>query len=188
MLNQLLNIYQLQLVVGLDIVKLGESRQIIVSKLGEPDSSEDREYHKTDFYHTREISLEYSYNALKCVSIEIFPHAKVMYGGVDLLSLKYDEALRWIRSLDSNIEEDDDYYGDGFTAHDTQISMGTKLYKEGAIESLMVFSADYWPSAEEREAASQKRVQEIMSRTTEEEAEARLEARMNRVSGPESFR
>lgn len=185
MLNQLLNIYELKLLVGLDIVKLGEDRQAVISRLGMPDSSEDRNSYKCDYYDVRNIHIEYHYNTLRCVSIEVFPPAKVMCGGLDLLSPKYDEALRWIKAMDSNVEEDDDCYGDGFTAHTVQIGMGTKLYKEGVIESLIVFSAGYWPSAEEREAAVKEYVDAISNKYKPGEAEALLKARMNRTVEPD---
>lgn len=186
MLNQSLNIYELQLIIGLDIVKLGEDRQTVISRLGEPKSSVDGNYYKRDYYAFKSVRLEYDFNTLECVSIEILPPAKVMYGGVDLLSLKYDEALRWVHALDSNVEEDEDPYGYDFVAHTIQIGMNTKLFAEGAIEALIIFSEEYWPSAEEREANIERRVQERLSQTTNEEAKARLEARMNRVSGPDS--
>lgn len=181
MLNQLLNIYQLQFLIGLDIVKLGETRQAVVSRLGEPDSCEDLKYYKTDVYHTRNIHLEYDYETLKCISIEVFPPSKVMCGGVDLMSLKYDEALRWIKTMDSNIEENEDPYGYGFKSHLVQISMGTQLYAEGKIGSLLVFSTGYWPSVEERKAAADQYVEEISNKYKPGEAEAILNAMMNGI-------
>lgn len=182
MLNQSLGIYQLHLAIGLGIVKFGENRETIVSRLGEPDFSEIDEDYKTDYYDFRSLHVQYDYKTLKCVSIQIFPPAKVMYGGLDLLGLKYDEALRWIRAMDFNVEEDENPYGSEFVGHSTQIAMNTKLYAEGAIEALFIFSEGYWPSAEEMEANVKRGVDEVLSKYKPGEAEAELERMMNEPS------
>jgi hypothetical protein len=174
MVYQLGTTYHLSIREGINFLKLGTSRFLVLGQFGLPDLSRDTGYGIKDFYDDRRLQIEYTYEGI-CESILVSPPSSLVYSGVDLLSLTWEQALDFARKSDPDVEIDDD--GEGFTSHSIQIGMSAKLMDDWMVEAVLIFAKDYWPSQEEKRVVSERMLTE--DTTTDEEAEAYLQALMN---------
>jgi hypothetical protein len=173
MANRLETIYHLHLGVGINSLKLGINRVLVLGQFGLPDLSRDTGFGIKDFYDDRCLQIEYTYEGL-CVAILVSPPSRLVYQGIDLLSLTWEQALQWVRNLDPNAETDK--YEDEFKSYATQISMSAKLMDDWVVEAVLVFAEDYWPSEKEIRAVIDR---ERAENPLEEDADAFLERIMN---------
>jgi hypothetical protein len=156
------NRYELDLGKKVGPIELEMDRQTIVSILGEPDfAREGRKYLKNN-YHSKNLYVDYTLDTNICKGIEVFNGAALIYDGVDLLGLRWEQFLQWLQENDPDLEEDVGTY----TSHMLKIAAGPKLDDDSEteiVESIVVFADNYWSSDEERAAAVKKEIEAMPS-------------------------
>jgi hypothetical protein len=159
---QIQNRYDLRLGNGIGSVDLGMTREEVISILGEPNVSEEGRRYLKDIYRLMGLRIDYQIGTNICKAIEVTNEVELMYSGKDLFSLSWEDFYRWMKENDPDIEEEVGSYTSykGRIASEPNVG-GDVGSKE--IETVLIFSEDYWESKEEKEAASQKRLAEMPS-------------------------
>jgi hypothetical protein len=149
--------YDLRLKEGVGPINSGMTRQEVRSILGEPRLSSESSLYHTDHYTPIRLHIDYEHGTELCRGIEVLNGAELMFEGEDLLSLRWDNMFRWMLENDSYI----DIRGDVYISHKLGISTGPEyndILEDEVMATIAMFSDGYWPSEEEMELASQKRV------------------------------
>jgi hypothetical protein len=156
------NRYDLRLGNGIGPINLGMSRKEVISILGEPNVSEEGRRYLNDKYHLMGLRIDYQIGTNICKAIEVTNEVELIYLGKDILSLSWEEFYRWMKENDPDIEEEVGSY----TSYKGRIASGPNVGGDVGskeIETVLIFSEDYWESKEEREAAIQKEIAEMPS-------------------------
>lgn len=93
----------------------------------------------SDYYEERGFFVEYDENDI-CVGIEFTDSGNIHLDEVDLFTINFSELVNKYNKLSSNIEVEDEI---GVTYHDLGFS-ATRKYDSDEIESILIFSKDYW--------------------------------------------
>jgi hypothetical protein len=158
------NRYDLRLGVGIGPIELGMNREEVISILGKPNVSEEgyRSGYLKDIYDLMGLRIDYQIGTNICKAIEVTNEVELMYLGDDILSLSWEDFYRWMKENDPDIEEEVGSY----TSYKGRIASGPNVGGDVGskeIETVLIFSEDYWESKKEQEAASQKRLEEMPS-------------------------
>jgi hypothetical protein len=169
-------IYQLILGKSVGPIQLGSPRESVIQILGKPDSSkESNNFGRTDYYDEEELRISYNKKTGLCDNIGIYSPAELQFKGINLFSLKWDEALTWIRELDPFCELDEDRPFPSCTSHKLQLSINALDTGEGfdsegngnyvlVVGSLTIFSPNYWDLYEkEKELLIQQEIDKLPS-------------------------
>jgi hypothetical protein len=149
--------YDLRLKEGVGPINLGMTRQEVRSIFGEPSLSSEDSRHSIDYYTPIRLHIDYDPSTEICKGIEVLNGAELIFNGEDLLSLRWDNMFQWMIENDPYL----DMRGDVYISHKLGISTGpeyNEILEDEVMETIAVFSDGYWPSEEEMELASQKRV------------------------------
>lgn len=154
-------LYNLELRSGAGPLQLGMTRNKVKNLIGPPDETlASGMIYERDIYHELGIMLEYHHEPQECNGIYFGRPAELMYRDRDLLKMPYQELLQWAVAQDPNV----DYDAEGFTSHALQLSVSSRLgYIDDefvdVVDSVMVFSRDYWPDREETEREVNSRLE-----------------------------
>jgi hypothetical protein len=154
--------YDLRLKEGVGPIDLGMTRQEVRSIFGEPSLSSENSLHSIDYYTPIRLHIDYDPDTEICRGIEVLNGAELMFRGEDILSLRWDNMFQWMLENDPYL----DIRGDVYISHKLGISTGpeyNEILEDEVMETIAVFSDGYWPSEEEMEIASQKRVDAMPS-------------------------
>jgi hypothetical protein len=154
--------YDLRLKEGVGPIDLGMSRQGIISILGEPELSRLGNLSNRDYYTSVGLQIDYDTNTEICKGIEVLNNVELLYQGGNILSLPWDNMFQWMLENDPYLDIREDIY----ISHRLGITTGPNYDEDlgGEIQdSILIFSEGYWPSEEEMEIASQKRVDALPS-------------------------
>jgi hypothetical protein len=149
--------YDLRLKEGVGPINLGMTRQEVRSILGEPMLSREDNLYKTDCYTSIRLHIDYERDTEICRGIEVLNGAELLFRGGNILGLLWDNMFQWMLENDPYLDIRDDVY----ISHELGISTGPEydeILEDEVMETIVVFSDGYWPSEEEMELASQKRV------------------------------
>jgi hypothetical protein len=154
--------YDLRLKEGVGPINLGMTRQEVRSIFGEPSLSSEDSLQSIDYYTPIRLHIDYDPDTKICRGIEVLNGAELMFKGEDILSLRWDNMFQWMLENDPYL----DIRGDVYISHKLGISTGPEydeILEDEIMETIAVFSDGYWPSEEEMEIASQKRVDAMPS-------------------------
>jgi hypothetical protein len=167
--------YELILQKSIGLVHLGASKSDVRLLLGNPNSSDEGTFDRTDYYDEKELVVSYDKETDLCSNLRVDRPAELWFEGVNLFSLSWDDGIAWIEKLDPSYELDEDGFFPKCRSHNFQLSITASDTGEGfdsegngdyvlVVGSLTIVVPNYWDiSEEEKEAWIQKMIAELPS-------------------------
>jgi hypothetical protein len=152
--------YEIELGKRVGPIELGMNRQEVISILGEPEYSDDSSLYLTDYYNNSSFSLDYTHDGNIRKGIQVSDSELIYkdnHQDLDLLSLNWEHLFAWMLENDPYL----DVNVGTFISHALKISTSPKLDEKSGVElaeSIVPFTDGYWPSKEEMDIASQRRI------------------------------
>jgi hypothetical protein len=154
--------YDLRLKEGVGQINLGMNRQEIKSILGEPESSSQGDLSIKDRYTSIGLHICYKLETEICEAIEVLDNVELMFRGGNILDLRWDNMFQWMLENDAYL----DVRRGTYISYKLGIAAGPEYDEDlddEIQESILIFSEGYWPSEEEMQIASKKRIDAMPS-------------------------
>jgi hypothetical protein len=156
------NKHELVLKKSIGPVSIGESRDEIHSRLGEPDYVQDYDGSRVrEIYDSLDLSIDYQGSPAVCIAVETSSDSSLILNGLDLFRMSWPSFLNWIRQHDPDVRE-----RKTSTVISQALGFSTcpKSGEPNRTESIFVFGEDfYWPTDEEMKAEARREIANMPS-------------------------
>jgi hypothetical protein len=144
------NNYEIKPYIGVGHIDLGIRPDEIHEILGVPETNDENANTIFEFYRQNSrFSIQYDIETKKCVAIAMMSPANPVYLGRHPMNESWRTASKWLRKIDSNIEEIDV----GVIGHDTGIHLAhakvmlpcnNVMRNVDVVNVVIVFARGYW--------------------------------------------